>query len=98
MLSKGSPPNRFTLSGFTILAHGFAHWYKVSFENTSLKNVAIGAGCKNVLECSGEETANVLSRAIEDQSNSYVIISKIKPGNTSTIPNKFSVDCSPLNP
>tara|TARA_B100000886_G_scaffold191001_1_gene131495 strand:+ start:666 stop:1235 length:570 start_codon:yes stop_codon:yes gene_type:complete len=60
-------------------------------ENTSLKNVAIGAGCKNVLECSGEETANVLPRAIEDQSNSYVIISKIKPGNTSTIP-------IPLNP
>ena len=34
-------------------------------ENTSLKDVAIGAGCKNVVECSGDETLNELSKAIK---------------------------------
>ena len=32
-------------------------------ENTSLKDVAIGAGCKNVIECSGEETNENLQKA-----------------------------------
>ena len=60
-------------------------------ENTSLKEVAIGAGCKKVIECSGEQTANELSIAIEDKNNSYVIISKINSGNV-------KVDPIPLNP
>ena len=60
-------------------------------ENTSLKDVAIGAGCKNVVECSGDETASELSKAINDQNNSYVIISKINSGNV-------KIDPIPLNP
>ena len=60
-------------------------------ENTSLKDVAIGAGCKNVVECSGDETVNELSKAIDDQNNSYVIISKINSGNV-------KIDPIPLNP
>ena len=50
-------------------------------ENTSLKDVAIGAGCKKVIECSGEETNTILQKALADNVNSYVIISKIKSGN-----------------
>ena len=60
-------------------------------ENTSLKDVALGAGCKKVIECSGEETLNELSKAIEDKNNSYVIISKINSGNV-------KIDPIPLNP
>ena len=50
-------------------------------ERTSLKDVAIGAGCANVIECSGEETNENLQKALDDKNNSYVIISKIKSGN-----------------
>ena len=50
-------------------------------ERTSLKDVAIGAGCDNVIECSGEETSENLQKALDDKNNSYVIISKIKSGN-----------------
>ena len=50
-------------------------------ERTSLKDVAIGAGCNNVIECSGEETNENLKKALDDKNNSYVIISKIKSGN-----------------
>ena len=50
-------------------------------ERTSLKEVAIGAGCKNVIECSGEETDGNLKKALADKDNSYVIISKIQSGN-----------------
>ena len=60
-------------------------------ENTSLKEVAIGAGCKKVIECYGEDTADNLKKAINDKEHSYVIVSKIKPGN-------ISVDPIPLNP
>ena len=60
-------------------------------EKTSLKNVAIGAGCEKVIECSGEETLKNLNKAINDKDNSYVIISKIKPGNVPIKP-------IPLNP
>ena len=45
-------------------------------EKTSLKDVALGAGCKNVIECSGEETINESNKAIDDKDNSYVIIYK----------------------
>ena len=50
-------------------------------ERTSLKDVAIGAGCNNVIECSGEETNENLKKALDDKNNSYVIISKIMSGN-----------------
>ena len=50
-------------------------------EETSLKDVAIGAGCKNVIECSGEETDANLKKALADKGTSYVIISKIQSGN-----------------
>ena len=60
-------------------------------EKTSLKDVALGAGCKNVVECSGEETVNELNKAIDDKDNSYVIISKINSGNV-------KIDPIPLNP
>ena len=47
-------------------------------ERTSLKDVAIGSGCQNVIECSGEETNENLQKALADTNKSYVIISKIK--------------------
>ena len=50
-------------------------------EKTSLKEVAIGAGCEKVIECQGEETLNNLNKAIADTKHSYVIISKINSGN-----------------
>ena len=50
-------------------------------ERTSLKAVATGAGCNNVIECSGEKTSENLQKALDDKNNSYVIISKIKSGN-----------------
>tara|TARA_Y100001970_G_scaffold221461_1_gene272194 strand:+ start:279 stop:848 length:570 start_codon:yes stop_codon:yes gene_type:complete len=50
-------------------------------ENTSLKDVAIGSGCKYVIECSGEQTKENLVKALFDKNNSYVIISKIESGN-----------------
>ena len=50
-------------------------------EKTSLKEVALGAGCQNVIECSGEETPDNLKKALVDKANSYVIISKINSGN-----------------
>ena len=60
-------------------------------EKTSLKNVAIGAGCKNVVECEGKETAHYLKKAINDKKNNNIIISKIQPGNVKVNP-------IPLNP
>jgi len=60
-------------------------------EKTSLKDVAIGAGCEKVIECSGEETLENLTKAIADENHSYVIISKIKSGNVPIKP-------IPLNP
>ena len=50
-------------------------------EKTSLKDVAIGAGCEKVIECEGEETLQNLNKAIVDKEHSYVIISKINSGN-----------------
>ena len=58
---------------------------------TVLKKVAIGAGCKNVIECEGKDTTEILSKAINDKKNSYVIISKVKSGNV-------NVEPIPLNP
>ena len=55
-------------------------------EATSLKEVAIGSGCKKVIECNGEDTSKSLDQAIEDKNNSYVIISRINSGNVSVKP------------
>ena len=55
-------------------------------EKTSLKDVALGAGCKKVIECSGEETLENLNKAIDDKDHSYVVISKIKSGNVPVNP------------
>ena len=55
-------------------------------EKTSLKKTALGAGCKNVIECMGPDTAKILQKAIDDKRKSYVIISKVKPGNVSVSP------------
>jgi len=63
----------------------------MAISETSLKDVAIGAGCQNVIECSGEETNENLQKAISDKNNSFVIISKIKSGNVPIKP-------IPLNP
>ena len=60
-------------------------------EKTSLKKVALGAGCKNVIECKGKQTANILQKAINDKKKSYVIIVKVEPGNV-------QVDPIPINP
>lgn len=60
-------------------------------EKTSLKNVALGAGCKKVVECSGKDTHENLKKAIDDKDHSYVIISKISSGNIPIKP-------IPLNP
>ena len=60
-------------------------------EKTSLKDVAIGAGCKKVIECSGEETLENLNKALADKDHSYVIISKVNSGNVLIKP-------IPLNP
>ena len=60
-------------------------------EKTSLKDVAIGAGCEKVIECSGKETLKNLNKALTDKDHSYVIISKIKSGNV-------PVKIIPLNP
>ena len=55
-------------------------------EKTSLRKTAIGAGCKNVIECEAKETPKALSKAINSLDKSYVIISKIKPGNIEVQP------------
>ena len=55
-------------------------------EKTSLKDVAIGAGCEKVIECSGEDTLENLNKAIADKNHSYVIISKINSGNVPVSP------------
>ncbi len=55
-------------------------------EKTSLKDVAIGSGCKKVIECEAKETSNKLIDAIKDKKNSYIIISKIRSGNKKVKP------------
>ena len=49
-------------------------------ERTSLAEVARGAGCQSVIECSGEDTTGVLIDALGSKRQS-VIISKVAPGN-----------------
>ena len=86
-------PNNFTLLVLDNGSYGSTRWSKNihKWKNLSLKEVALGAGCKNVIECEGQDTSNQLEKAIKDKKNSYVIISKINPGNVLEKP-------IPLNP
>ena len=85
-------PNNFTLLVLDNGSYGSTGDQKTfTSEKTSLKEVALGAGCKNVIECEGQDTSNQLEKAIKDKKNSYVIISKINPGNVLVKP-------IPLNP
>ncbi len=85
-------PNNFTLLILDNGSYGSTGDQKTfTSENTSLKDVAIGSGCKKVIECDPIETSKILKNAINDKKNSYVIISKIKSGN-------ISVNPIPLNP
>ena len=85
-------PNNFTLLIIDNESYGSTGEQKTfTSEKTSLKEVAIGSGCKKVIECTGEETPKKIQIAIKDKNNPYVIISKIKSGNVNVQP-------IPLNP
>ncbi len=85
-------PNNFTLLILDNGSYGSTGDQKTfTSENTSLKEIALGAGCKNVIECESYDTKNQLKKAIKDKKNFYIIISKIKPGNVSVKP-------IPINP
>ena len=85
-------PNNYTLLILDNGSYGSTGDQKTfTSELTSLKDVAIGAGCKNVIECNAEDTAKNLEHAFADKYNFYVIISKIKSGN-------IKVEPIPLNP
>ena len=85
-------PNNFTLLILDNGSYGSTGDQKTFTNgNTSLKEVAIGSGCKKVIECEAIETLHQLQKAIKDKKNSYVIISKIYSGNA-------SVEPIPLNP
>ena len=80
-------PNNFTLLIIDNESYGSTGDQKTfTNEKTSLKKTALGAGCKNVIECMGPDTAKILQKAIDDKRKSYVIISKVKPGNVSVSP------------
>ncbi len=55
-------------------------------EKTSLKEAALGSGCRNVIECQGDETRENLKKALNDKKNFYVIIAKVTPGNVPVQP------------
>ncbi len=57
---------------------------------TSLAEIARGAGCKRVVECSGEDTKRHLEEALHTEKMT-IIVSKIGPGNE-------KVNIIPLNP
>ena len=80
-------PNNFTLLIIDNGSYGSTGDQKTfTNERTSLRDVAIGAGCKNVIECEGKQTALILNKAINSKKKSYVIISKVKPGNVNVDP------------
>ena len=80
-------PNNYTLLILDNGSYGSTGDQKTfTSEKTSLKDIAIGSGCKKVIECESKETADILLKAIKDKKNSYVIISKIKPGNVNIKP------------
>tara|TARA_B110000263_G_C14841056_1_gene299780 strand:- start:189 stop:530 length:342 start_codon:yes stop_codon:yes gene_type:complete len=80
-------PNNYTLLIIDNGSYGSTGDQKTfTNEKTSLKDVALGAGCDNVIECSGQDTTHNLQNAINDENKSYVIISKINSGNVPTNP------------
>jgi len=80
-------PNNFTLLIIDNGSYGSTGDQKTfTSEKTSLKKVAIGSGCKKVIECNGNETNKNLKIAIKDRKNFYIIISKINSGNVPVKP------------
>ncbi len=49
-------------------------------KKTSLKEIALASGCKNVTECDAQDTADILKKAIQSKKMS-IIISKCSSGN-----------------
>ncbi len=85
-------PNNYTLLIIDNSSYGSTGDQKTfTGEKTNLKEVAIGAGCRNVIECNGSDTPSNLEKALGDKNNSYVIISKINTGNVAVKP-------IPINP
>ena len=85
-------PNNYTLLIMDNGSYGSTGDQKTfTSEKTSLKDVAIGSGCKKVIECEPKDTAYKILEALKDKHNSHIIISKIKPGN-------IPVNTIPLNP
>tara|TARA_Y100000996_G_C22228713_1_gene522728 strand:+ start:11 stop:565 length:555 start_codon:yes stop_codon:yes gene_type:complete len=85
-------PNNFTLLIIDNGSYGSTGDQKTfTSEKTSLKEVAIASGCNKVVECEGNKTSKELIKAFQDKKNSYVIISKVMPGNVKVKP-------IPLNP
>lgn len=85
-------PNNYTLLIIDNGSYGSTGDQKTfTNEKTSLKEVAIGAGCKKVIECTGRDTYENLIKALNDEQHSYVIISKINSGNV-------PIEPIPLNP
>ena len=85
-------PNNYTLLIVDNGSYGSTGDQKTfTSERTSLKNVALGSGCQNVIECNGNMTTQHIKKALEDKNASYVIISKINSGNVNVKP-------IPLNP
>ncbi len=75
-------PNNFTLLIIDNGSYGSTGDQKTfTNENTSLKKIALGAGCKNVIECDGNDTARILEKVINNEKKSFVVISKVKSGN-----------------
>ena len=63
-------PNNYTLLIIDNESYGSTGDQKTfTHEKTSLKEVAIGSGCKKVIECKGENTKFELQKAIKDKKN-----------------------------
>ena len=64
-------PNNYTLLILDNGSYGSTGDQKTfTSERTSLKDVAIGSGCKNVIECEPKKTFDLLLKAINDKKNS----------------------------
>ena len=54
--------------------------------NTSLADIARGAGCENVVEATCESISDALRKAMNDQSKPAVIVVKVEAGNAPVHP------------
>jgi len=59
--------------------------------NTSIAEIAYGAGLRNIQQCEGEHTEKAIQNCLNDTLNPGLIVSKVAPGNA-------KVDPIPLNP